>query len=163
MLEHGVVPDLCSRAFERCALCLQEGVEAHQTEADRPLTLCSIDGAGHFVRRTLNKVFQNIVEEAEHVFDELWIGLPFEEFLGVERRQAANRCPLVAKMVGAGWQNNFRAEIGLFDREAKLALVRRHGVVHRVGEEEVWFAGLNAKLEDFLPEFAGIDRLDHLA
>ena len=106
MFEHCVVPDLRASAFQRNTHGLQEGVEAHQAEADRTLTLCRIDGTCHFVWSALDEVFQNVVEETENVFDELRIRLPFEEFLSVQRGQAANSCTLIAKMVCTGWQND---------------------------------------------------------
>ena len=41
--------------------------------------------------------------------------------------------------------------------------MRRHGVVHCVGEEEVWLARLDTQLEDFLPELACVHSLDDFA
>ena len=46
---------------------------------------------------------------------------------------------------------------------AKLALVRRHGIVHRVGEQQVGLTGLDAQFEDFLPDLPCIDRTQHFA
>ena len=59
-------------------------MEPHQAETNRALTLGGVNGPRHFVWRTLNEVFQNVVEETENVFDELRIRLPFEEFLSVQ-------------------------------------------------------------------------------
>ncbi len=47
------------------------------------------------------------------------------------------------------------------DLEAQLALVRWHGVVHRVREQQVWLTGLDPQLKNFLPDLAGIHRAEH--
>ncbi len=161
VLEHLLVPDFRHGAFQRHIHCLQEGVETHQAETDRTLTLRGVDSAGHFRRRALDEVFKHIVEEAEDVFDEGLILGPFEILLGIDRRQAAHSGAVLACMVDTGWQGNFGAEIGLCDLQAKLALVSRHGVVHGVGEQQVWLTSLHAQLKNFLPQFTSIDRPDN--
>jgi hypothetical protein len=71
-----------------------------------------------------------------------------------ERQQTAVRS---TPMVEAGVQHDLRAQVRLAHLEAELLLVSRHRVVHGVGEEQVGLAGLQAELEDFLPELAGVD------
>ena len=161
-LEDLVVPDLRHGAFHGDVHLLQERVEAHHAEANRALTLGGIDRAVHFGRGALDEVFQHVIEEAEHVFDEGLVFRPFEIFLGIHRGQAAHSRPVDAAMVDAGRKGDFRAEVRLGHLEAQLALVGRHGIVHRVGEQQIGFAGLHAQLEDLLPQLAGVDRLQHL-
>ena len=87
---------------------------------------------------------------------------PFQEGLGVDRRQAADRGALLAQVVLAGGQHDLAAQVRLAHLQAQLALVLRHRAVHRVGEDQVGLAGLQADLEDLLPERAGVDLADHL-
>ena len=138
-------------------------MEAHHAETDRALALGGVDGAFHFGRRPLDEVFQHIVEEAEDVFEEVLVLRPFQILLGIDRREAADGRTVLAAVIDTGRQGDFGAEVRLRHLQAQLALVRRHGIVHRVGEQQVGFAGLHAQLENLLPQLAGVDRLQHFA
>ncbi len=136
-------------------------MEAHQAQAHRPLSGGRIDRRAHRGRGAGDEVLQHIVEEAHHVLDEAGIVAPFQELLGVDRRQAAHRGALLAQVVLAGVEHDLRAQVRLAHLHAQLALVLGHGAVHGVGEDQVGLAGLQADLDDLLPQGAGVDRLDH--
>ena len=160
--EEAVVPDLGHCRFHRHALLLQEGVEAHQAQTNAALAHRGIDGAFHFRRRALDEVFQHIVEEAEHVLHELRLFFPFHERFGVQGGEAAHGGAFTAIMIHAGVQHDFRAQVRLANLEAELLLVARHRLVHGVGEDDVGLAGLQAELENLLPDLARIDVLQRL-
>jgi hypothetical protein len=163
MLEHALVPGLGHGGFKRHVQTLQEGVEAHQPQTDGALTRGGILRALHLIGRTLDEVLQDIVEEAEDVFEETRIVFPLEEFLGVQRGQAAHGRAVIAQVVDAGRQGDFRTQVGLAHLQAQLALVGGHVVVHRVGEQDVGLAGLQAHFQNLLPQLAGVDGFHHLA
>ena len=163
VLEQLEVPRLGHGALERRIHLLQQGVHAHQAETDRSFLDGRIDGAVHLCRRAVDEVLQHIVEEAVDVLDEIGIVLPIHVFRCIERRQAADRGALLAVLVEPGRQHDLGAQIGLADLETQLALVGRQGTVHGVGIDDVGLAGLQAQLDDFLPQLAGIDRFDHIA
>ncbi len=162
VLEQTHVPRLGHGRFKGDVLRLQEGVEAHQAEADRALTDGGIDGVIHRARRALDEIFQHVVEEAHDVFDEARLITPFEEGFGIDRRQAADGGAVAALVIDAGVQHDFRAQVRLADLQAQVALVRRHGAVHRVGEDQVGLAGLQADFEDLLPQRTRVDEADDL-
>src|SRR5262249_24047700 len=60
-------------------------------------------------------------------------------------------------MVLAGGESDLAGEIGGGNLEPKLALMPRHGAVHRIDEEEIRLASLQPRLQDALPELAGVD------
>ncbi len=162
VLEDAHVPGLGQGGLEGHVLLLQERVEAHQAQANRPLSARRIDGGAHFRRRALDEVLQHVVEEAHDVLDEQRVVAPLVVLLGVDRRQAADGGALVAQVVGAGVQHDFRAQVGLGHLQPQLALMLGHGPVHGVGEDQVGLAGLQADLEDLLPQGAGVDEADDL-
>ena len=49
-------------------------MEAHDTKANRTLTLGRVFRTGHLVRRAVNVILQNIIEETHDVFDEVLLG-----------------------------------------------------------------------------------------
>ena len=159
VLEQAHVPRLGHGAFEGDALTLQEGVEAHQTQTHRTLALGRIDGGGHGGRGAADEVFQHIVQEPHQVLDEARLLAPFQEGLGVDRRQAADGGPVHAQMVAAGVQHDLGAQVRLFDLKAQVALVRRHLAVHRVREDQIGLAGLHADVEQLGPQRTGVDGL----
>ena len=163
VLEQAHVPRLGHGAFEGDALALQEGMEAHQAQADRTLALGRIDGGLHFRRRAADEVLQHIVQETHDVFDEAGLFAPLQEGLGIDRRQAANGGPVHAQVVAAGVQHDLGAQVRLFDLQAQVALVRRHLAVHRVGEDHIGLAGLHPDVEQLGPQRAGVDGLDDRA
>ena len=137
-------------------------MEAHQAQADRPLALGGVDGVGHFRRGAVDEVLQHIVEEAHDVLDERRMVAPLQEGLGVDAGQAADRGALLAQVVLARVQHDFRAQVGLAHIEAQFPLMLRHRTVHGVGEDQVGLASLQADLEDLLPQRPGIDLADNL-
>ena len=66
-------------------------------------------------------------------------------------------------MIQSGVKHDLRAQVGLADREAEVPLVLGQGPVHRVGEDQVGLAGLQADLENLLPETARVDLTDDFA
>ena len=101
VLEDLEVPALRHRPFERDAARLQEAVEAHHAEADRPLALGAVFCPRHFVGRALDIIGQHIVEEAHDVLDEQFVAVPLVPGFEVQRRQAAHRGAVGAEMVPA--------------------------------------------------------------
>ena len=138
-------------------------MEAHQAQAHRTLARGGVLGRAHGVGRAVDEVLQHVVEEAHDVFDEGRMVAPFQELLGVDRGQAADGGALAAQVVLAGRQHDLRAQVRLLDLEAELALVLGQGAVHRALEDQVGLAGLQADLEDLLPQAAGVDVAHHFA
>ncbi len=66
-------------------------------------------------------------------------------------------------MVDAGGQRDLAAEVGGVDLQPQLALVLGQRPVHGVDIEDIGFAGLQPRLQDALPELAGVDLAQHLA
>ncbi len=161
--EDAQVPRLAERALERDAHALEEAVEAHDAEPDRALAHGAVLGPGHGVRRPVDEVLQDIVEEAHDVLDEALLGAPFLPGLAVDRGQAAHGRALLAQMVGAGRQRDLAAQVGGGDLQAELALVRRHGPVDGVDEDDIGLAGGDPRLDDALEEGAGVDMRHDLA
>ena len=163
MLEQAHVPRLGHGAFEGHALPLQEGVEAHQTQAHRTLALGRIDGGGHGGRGAADEVLQHIVQEPHQILDEAGLLAPLQEGLGVDRRQAADGGAVHAQVVAPGVQHDLGAQVRLFDLQAQVALVRRHLAVHRVREDQIGLAGLHADVEQLGPQRTGVDGLQNRA
>ncbi len=161
VFEQAHVPRLGHGGFKRHALRLQEGVEAHQAQTDRALAGGRIDSLRHGRGGAVDEVLQHVVEEAHHVLDEARLFAPLEEGLGVHRRQAAHGGALFAKVVLAGGQHDFGAQVRLLDLEAQLLLVLGQLAVHRVREDQIGFARLHADFEDLGPQAARIDSLAH--
>ncbi len=111
MGEYLAVPDLRHDRFQRHALGLQEGMKAHNAEADAALARRGVFRPFHFVRRAVDEILQHIVEEQHHVLDKAVLPFPFVIFFKVERGQAADRRPLLAEMINARRQGDFRAEV----------------------------------------------------
>jgi hypothetical protein len=51
-------------------------VEAHHAEAHAAFARGGVLGTGHLVRRAVDIVLQDVVEETHHVLDELLVALP---------------------------------------------------------------------------------------
>ena len=131
LLEDPLVPDLGHDAFERDAVGLQEGMEAHDAQADGTFAHGRIAGAGHVIRRVVDEVLQHVVEEAHDVFDEARIVLPFQIGLQVQRRQAADgRAVPRPSLVEARRQGDLAAQVGHLDVEAGQLVVFRDLPVH---------------------------------
>ena len=111
LLEDPHVPAFRHGAFKRYTLGLQEGVQAHDAQTNRPFAEGGIGCALHLIGRALDEVFQHIVEETEDVLDEVWIVLPLHIGLGIERRQTAHSRTVFAQMVFAGVQHDFAAQV----------------------------------------------------
>ncbi len=111
-LEHLEVEGLGHRALKGDILLLEVRVEAHHPHADRAFAHRRILGTGHLVRRAVDIVLQDVVEEAQHVFDEHLVLVPLFPGFEVERGQAADRGPVIAKVIDPGREGNFRAEVG---------------------------------------------------
>ena len=74
-------------------LRLQEGVEAHDAQADRALAHGGVGGALHRRPARVDEVLQHVVEEAHHVLDEGRMLVPLEIGLEVERATGSTpRC-----------------------------------------------------------------------
>jgi hypothetical protein len=148
-------------AIRRPRSGLQEGVEAHQAQADRTLAHGGIDGGGHPAARVWMKSSSTL--SRKRMTSSMNIGSSRHSrkvsALTDDRQQTAVRsCPDGP----AGVQHDLRAQVRLLDLQAQLALVLRHRAVHRVGEDQVGLAGLQADLEDLLPQVAGVDLAHHL-
>ena len=85
VLEDLQVPRLGHRALERDRARLEEGVEAHDSEADAALAVGAVLGARHLVRSAGDVVGEDVVEEAHHVLDEGLVLVPLVPGLEVER------------------------------------------------------------------------------
>jgi len=157
MLEHLQVQRLRHRALEGDALLLEIGVEAHHPEAHRTLARGGILGAGHLVGRAVDVVLKNIVEEAHHVLDELLVALPLFPGLEVERGEAAHRRAVIAEVVDAGRQGDFRAQVRGRDLEPEIAVMLGHHAVHGVGEDDVGLTRRKPGLDQLLEQRARID------
>jgi hypothetical protein len=151
------------RAFEGDALHLQERVEAHHAHADRAFAHGGILGAGHLVRRAVDVVLQHVVEEAHHVLDELLVAVPLVPGFEVERGQAAHRRAVIAEVVDAGRQGDFRAQVRGRNLEPQIAVMLGHHAVHGVGEDDVGLARGKAGFDQLLEQRTRIDRAAHRA
>jgi hypothetical protein len=157
VLEQPHVPGLGQGGLEGHVLHLQEGMEAHQPQADRALAPGGVNGVGHAGGGPGDEVLEDVVEEAHDILDEGRMVAPLQEGLGVDRRQAADGRTLLPQVVEAGVKHDLRAQVRLTHGQAEVPLVLRHGAVHGVGEDQVGLAGLQADLEDLLPQAAGVD------
>jgi hypothetical protein len=138
-------------------------VEAHHAHADRAFARCRILGAGHFVGRAVDEVLKHVVEETQHVFDKALVALPFVPGFQVERREAADRRAVVAQMVDAGGQGDFRAQVRGRDLEAQFTMMRGHHAVHRVVEDDIGLARGEAHFDQLLEQRARIELVAHRA
>ena len=105
------VPALRHRPFERQPARLEEGVEAHDSEADAALALGAVLGARHLVRRAGDIVAEHVVEEAHHVLDELLVLVPIVPRFEIEGAQATYCSAVSTKMIATGRKRDFGAEV----------------------------------------------------
>lgn len=111
VFEQAQVPRLGHAAFKRDTFVLEHGVEAHETEAHGTFALGGVFRLGHVVGRALDEVFEDIVEEAHHVLDELLIVLPLVIGLSVQRAEAADSGAVVAEVILARVQHDLCTEV----------------------------------------------------
>ena len=163
VLEHLLVPHLGHHRFERDVVGLQEGVEAHDAEADRTLAHGGVGGAGEVAAGRIDEALQHVVEKAHHVVDEGRMLVPLEIGFEIERAEAAHRGALLAVMVDAGRQRDLAAQVRGLDLEAGQLVMLGPGVVHVVDEDQVGLAGLDARRQDADPQVAGRDLALHRA
>ena len=161
MAEYVAVPCLRRGRFDRHALALQEGVEAHHAEAHRTLSPGGVFGPRHAVGRLLDEILEHVVEEAHHVLDEERIAAPFEIGLEVERGQAADRGPLLAVMVGPGRQGDLAAQVRHPDLEPGELVMLGRRAVHMVDEDEIGLAGLDPAGQQPDPQRTRLDAADN--
>ena len=88
---------------------------------------------------------------------------PLVPGLDIQRRQAADRGAFLAVMIDAGRQGDLAAQVRGRDLQAQLALMLGQRAVHRVDEQQIGLAGLQARFQDALPQLARIDLAQHLA
>ena len=86
-------------------------MEAHHPHADAALAAGAVLCAGHFGRRAVDIVLQHIVEEAHDILDEHPVIVPLVPGFQVERGQAAHRRAVVAEVIAARRQGDFRAQV----------------------------------------------------
>src|SRR5205814_4278242 len=91
---------------------------------------------------------------AQQVLDEARLRAPLVPGLEVHGRQTADRRARLAAMITSGRQQDLAAQVRLAHREPELSLVPRQRAVRGVHEQEIRLAGLEARLEDLLPEQA---------
>ena len=120
-------------------------MEAHHPETNRALARGRIFGLGHFIGRPVDKVLQNVIQKPHDVGNEARILAPGRKMLQIERRQAADRGPLVAQMIGARGQGNLGAQIRGFDRQAGQLLMLRQLAVYGIGKDKVGLAQLDPR------------------
>src|SRR5690606_2612896 len=157
------VPALRHRALERDAASLQERMKAHRAEADGSLPPRRVNRVTHLCRRTLDEVLEYVVEKAHQIVDEARIVAPLVPRLEIDRRQAAHGGADLADVIAAGRQQNLAAQVRLAHGEPELALMGRQMPVRRVDEQQIRLAGLQARLENFLPQLPGRNGLDRRA
>ena len=157
MLEDAQVRRFRHRALEGQAARLEEAVEAHHAKADRAFAAGAVFGARHFGRGAVDIVLQDIVEHAHHVFDEALVAVPLVPGFEVERREAADRGAIIAEMVAAGGQRDFRAEVRGGDLEAQIAVMLGHHAVHLVDEDDVGLTRREARFDELLEQRARVD------
>ncbi len=75
--------------------------------------------------------------------------------------RTAHRRAILAELVLAGGQRDFRAEIRGGNLEADVAMMLGHHAVHRVVEHDIGLAGRETGLDQLLEETARIDRGAH--
>src|SRR5690606_22306509 len=97
------------------------------------------------------------------ILDEARIAAPLVPGIEVHRREAADRRAPCTGMVRSRRQQDLAAEIRLAYREPELALMRRQAPISGIDEQQVRLAGLQARLEDLLPQEPRRDSLDRLA
>ena len=85
VLEHLPVSHLGHHAFPRHVVGLQEGVEALDAKANRTLAMRLVDRLVHRIRRAVDEVLQDVVEEPHHVLDEHRMVAPVEPVFEVQR------------------------------------------------------------------------------
>jgi hypothetical protein len=157
VLEHFEVEGFGHRAFKGDALLLQEGVIAHDAHADAAFAHGGIFGALHLGGGAVDVILEDVVEEAQHVFDEDFVGVPLVPCFQIERGEAADSGAVVAEVVLAGGERDFAAQVGCVDLEAQISVMLGHHAVYGVGEDKVRLAGGEAHFDDLLEEAARID------
>ncbi len=161
VLEHAQVPGLRHRGLHRNALGLQEGVEAHHAEADRALAHgASIGRARHVVRRAVDEVVSTLSRKRITSSMKVLSLLHSSQVsrLSEDRQHTAVRS--LPWWSTAGRQGDFRTQIGGRDLQTQGLLMVRHVAVHGIDEQQVGLAGLQAGLENLLPQRARVNALD---